>query len=114
MRRLADRIGRCIDLFHVGPVAAIVPRQTFRYAACGAMTLGLDACWYALFYHLVFRASNFDLGFVVVSPHVAALVLVFPITFFTGSTAKWLSAASPCRRARSSSATRCRSWARSC
>lgn len=84
MRRLADRIGRCIDLFHVGPVAAIVPRQTFRYAACGAMTLGLDACWYALFYHLVFRASNFDLGFVVVSPHVAALVLVFPITFFTG------------------------------
>ena len=84
MRRLADRIGRCIDLFHVGPVAAIVPRETFRYAACGAMTLGLDACWYALFYHLVFRASNFDLGFVVVSPHVAALVLVFPITFFTG------------------------------
>lgn len=26
----------------------------------------------------------FDLGFVVMSPHIASLVLVFPITFFTG------------------------------
>lgn len=82
--RLAEWITRTIDFFYIRPVALVLSRQTFRYAACGALTLGLDAVWYALFYNFVFDRVNFDLGLVVISPHIAALFLVFPITFFTG------------------------------
>lgn len=84
MKPFADRIRRVIDLFYVAPVAFLVPRQTFRYGVCGLLTLGLDAMWYALFYNFVFDRVNFDLGWFVFSPHIAALFLVFPITFFTG------------------------------
>ncbi len=84
MRPLAELIRRAIDLFYVAPIAHVVPRQTFRYAVCGLLTLGLDALWYALFYNFVFDRVNFDLGWLVLSPHIAALFLVFPVTFFTG------------------------------
>lgn len=80
----AQLLTHAIDLFYVRPVTSILPRQTFRYAACGALTMALDPLWYALFYNFVFDRMNLDLCFVVISPHVAALILVFPITFFTG------------------------------
>lgn len=82
--RLSELITRAIDLLYVWPATILLPRSTFRYAACGAVTLGLDTLWYAVFYNFVFDRVNFDLGFIVISPHVAALMLVFPLTFFTG------------------------------
>lgn len=48
------------------------------------MTALLDAVWYYLIYHYLVCEQFVDLRFVVVSPHIAALCLVFPITFFTG------------------------------
>ena len=44
----------------------------------------LDIIWYYIIYHYIIALRFIDLGFVVVSPHVAALIIVFPITFFTG------------------------------
>lgn len=44
----------------------------------------LDAIWYFLIYHYVVSGENIDLGIVVVSPHIMSLIIVFPITFFTG------------------------------
>ena len=44
----------------------------------------LDTLWYYLTYHYVVFEQNIDLGIVVISPHIAALIIVFPITFFTG------------------------------
>ena len=44
----------------------------------------LDSVWYFIIYHFVVCKHFLDLGFVTVSPHIASLVLVFPITFFTG------------------------------
>ena len=44
----------------------------------------LDTLWYFLIYHYVVFEQNVDLGVVVISPHIAALIIVFPITFFTG------------------------------
>lgn len=82
--RTSELITRAIDTFYVWPATALLPRQTFRYAVCGVVTLGLDMLWYAFFYNFVFDRMNFDLGFIVISPHVAALILVFPFTFFTG------------------------------
>lgn len=44
----------------------------------------LDAVWYFVIYHYVVAERFIDLQFVVVSPHIASLIIVFPITFFTG------------------------------
>ena len=44
----------------------------------------LDVVWYFVIYHYIVAERFIDLGFVVMSPHVASLVVVFPITFFTG------------------------------
>lgn len=44
----------------------------------------LDIIWYYIIYHYIVALRYIDLGVVVISPHVAALILVFPITFFTG------------------------------
>ena len=44
----------------------------------------LDLVWYFVIYHFIIAERFIDLGVVVVSPHIASLVIVFPITFFTG------------------------------
>jgi putative flippase GtrA len=46
--------------------------------------MALDALWYFVIYHFVVDQQNINLGFIVISPHIAALIIVFPITFLTG------------------------------
>lgn len=76
---------RCIDFFYRQPFARFIPRQTFRYAACGGFTyLVVNPLLYFLTYNYVLRHRFIDLGFVVMSPHIAALTVVFPIVFFIG------------------------------
>lgn len=82
--RIADSIGRFIDFFYIAPLTRIVSPRIFRYAVCGGGNMVLDLVWYFLIYHYVVAERFIDLGFVVVSPHVASLMVVFPITFFTG------------------------------
>lgn len=83
--RLSERIIRLIDWFYIAPVASLMPRQTFRYAVCGGVNyLLLDPFYYFLIYNFIVVHRFIDLGFVVLSPHIAALILVFPITFFNG------------------------------
>lgn len=61
-----------------------MPLQTYRYAVCGGSNLVLDAVLYFIFYHFVLQKSMLDLYFVVLSPHIASLFMVFPITLATG------------------------------
>lgn len=82
--RIADSIGRFIDFFYIAPLTRIFSPRIFRYAVCGGGNMVLDLVWYFLIYHYVVAERFINLGFVVVSPHVASLVVVFPITFFTG------------------------------
>ena len=82
--RVAEFIGRAIDLCYVRPWSALLSRTMFRYAACGGANMVLDVVWYFVIYHYIVAERFIDLGFVVMSPHVASLVVVFPITFFTG------------------------------
>ena len=82
--RIAEAIGRIVDLFYVRPFSQLLSPTMFRYAACGAANMALDLVWYFVIYHFVICKRFIDVGFVVVSPHIASLVLVFPITFFTG------------------------------
>ncbi len=44
----------------------------------------LDAMWYFVFYHFIICKRFVALPFVTVSPHIASLLCVFPITFLTG------------------------------
>lgn len=73
-----------IDTLYIKPLERVISRQMFGYFLCGAANMALDTLWYFLTYHYVVMARNIDLGIVVVSPHIAALIIVFPITFFTG------------------------------
>ena len=82
--KLTSLITNIIDIFYIPAVRRFVPQQIFRYGACGAINMALDAIWYFFIYHFVVAKQFVDLGFVVISPHILSLVIVFPITFFTG------------------------------
>lgn len=73
-----------IDALYVPPFSRLVSREIFGYGLCGALNMALDTLWYFVIYHYIIAERFIDLGFVVVSPHIASLVVVFPITFFTG------------------------------
>lgn len=75
---------RLIDAFYFPFIRRFVPLQTFRYAVCGGGNMLLDWLLYYLIYHYVVGADYLDLGFFVISPHVEALIIVWPITFFNG------------------------------
>ena len=82
---LTRTLTRLIDLLYVKPLRRIVPPQTFRYAACGGLNMALDLSLYFLLYNFVLdkRVVHID-GIVAISPYIAAFLIVFPITFFTG------------------------------
>ena len=81
---LAALITTAIDFFYIKPLRRVISQQVFRYLACGGATAALDAVWYYTIYHYIVCERFVNLGFVVMSPHIAALCVVFPITFFTG------------------------------
>lgn len=58
--------------------------QTFRYAACGGGNTALDILLYFITYNFIVDKQIVHLGFVAISPHIAAFVFVFPITFSIG------------------------------
>lgn len=73
-----------IDALYIKPLERVISRQTFGYFLCGAANMALDTLWYFLIYHYVVFERNVDIGVLVISPHIAAFIIVFPITFFTG------------------------------
>lgn len=73
-----------IDKLYIKPLEPIVSRDIFGYGICGALNMVLDTLWYFIIYHFVIAERFIDLGVVVMSPHIATLFIVFPITFFTG------------------------------
>lgn len=81
---LAQRLISVVDTLYIKPLHGLVSRNLFGYGLCGAVNMALDIVWYFLIYHYVVCESYVDLGFVVMSPHILSLFIVFPITFFTG------------------------------
>jgi len=72
-----------IDYFHT-PFRKIIPRETFRYGATGGFNTLLDILLYFICYNYILDKKIVDFQIVSVSPHIAAFLIVFPITFFTG------------------------------
>ena len=73
-----------IDKLYFKSLEPIVSRDIFGYGLCGAINMALDTLWYFTIYHFVVAENFIDLGVVVISPHIATLFIVFPITFFIG------------------------------
>lgn len=82
-RKLRDIIIKTLDFFYE-PFNQYISLETFRYAATGGINTAFDIFLYFIFYNFVLEKQVIDLGFVVMSPHIAAFVFVFPITFSTG------------------------------
>lgn len=81
---LSQALTKLIDRFYVSPVSKFCSRDFFRYGVCGATNMTLDAIWYFVVYHFIIKARYIDLYIVSISPHISSLMIVFPITFFTG------------------------------
>ena len=81
---IAEKISHVVDSLYIRRLESVISRQLFRYGVCGATNMALDTLWYYIIYHYIIALRYIDLGVVVVSPHIASLIIVFPITFLTG------------------------------
>lgn len=83
LRNIRYLIIRTVDWFYF-PFLRFVPPEIFRYAATGGVNTLFDLLLYFVFYRFVLDKQIVDLGFVAISPHIAAFLMVFPITFLSG------------------------------
>ncbi len=61
-----------------------MPLQTFRYAACGGFNTALDIALFFVSYNFILEKQPLHLSFVTISPHIAAFLMGFCITFPIG------------------------------
>lgn len=80
---LGNWLVKIIEWFHK-PFKKYIPVETFKYAVCGGSNSIFDVLLYFTFYNFVFDKQNLNFGFVTISPHIAAFIFVFPVTFTTG------------------------------
>lgn len=83
LRNIRDLIIRIIDWFYF-PFLHFIPPEVFRYAVTGGLNTAFDLILYFIFYRYVLDKQVVDLGFVAISPHISAFLIVFPITFLSG------------------------------
>ncbi len=87
MRKIFEIIGnwirRMIDFFYP-PFRKYMTLQFFRYGVTGVANMVFDWVLYFLVFHFVLQKNMLHLGFVTFSSHIAAMLIVFPVTFFTG------------------------------
>lgn len=83
LRNIRNLIIQIVDWFYF-PFLHFIPREIFRYAVTGGLNTILDLTLYFVFYRFILDRQIVDLGFVAISPHIAAFIMVFPITFTTG------------------------------
>lgn len=82
-KHLRFLILQTIDFFYA-PFQKFIPLETFRYAATGGFNTLLDIFLYFMCYNFILGKKIIDLQIVSISPHIAAFLIVFPVTFFTG------------------------------
>ena len=66
------------------PFSGYISKETFRYGVTGGANTVLDIFLYYIFYNFVLDKHVINLRVVAISPHIAAFLMVFPITFTTG------------------------------
>lgn len=78
-----DYVLNKVDRLYV-PFRKFMPQETFRYALTGGLNVSLDIFLYFIFYNFILNKKIVHLGFISISPYIAAFLFVFPITFLTG------------------------------
>jgi putative flippase GtrA len=81
--KLQKKIISIIDWFYT-PFNKLLSEETFRYGVTGGANTFFDIFLYFIFYNYILDKQIFDLGFIAISPHIAAFLFVFPITFTSG------------------------------
>lgn len=61
-----------------------MPLQTFRYAACGGGNQVLNILVYFVSYNFILKKQIVHLSYIAISPHIAAWLIAFAITFPVG------------------------------
>lgn len=83
LHSVKDRIITLVDFFY--PLfSKLMDKQTFRYAACGGSNTLFDIVLYFVTYNFILNKEVVHAGPVAISPHIAAFLFTFPITFITG------------------------------
>jgi len=82
-RNIRDIIIQTVDWFYF-PILHFIPREIFRYAATGGLNTLFDLLLYFITYRYILNRQIVNLGFIAISPHIAAFLMVFPITFLSG------------------------------
>ncbi|MRG48232.1 GtrA family protein [Chitinophaga sp. SYP-B3965] len=66
------------------PFAKMMPFQTFRYLVCGGGNTAMDIFLYFISFNFILHQQMVHLPFFTISPHIAAFLMAFVITFPTG------------------------------
>jgi len=61
-----------------------IPIKQFRYAACGGGNQVLNIFIYFVTYNFILKKRIFHLPFIAISPHIAAFLIAFALTFPIG------------------------------
>ena len=87
MRKILTTIGlwiqRKID-FTYPLFQKLFSPQLYRYGVCGGANVVFDWVLYFLVYNFIFKHRLVDLGIITLSPHIASLIIIFPITTLSG------------------------------
>jgi len=66
------------------PFRRFMNPMSFRYAACGGSNTAFDIFLFYIAYNFIFRKAPLHLPFLTISPHIAAFLLSFCVTFPIG------------------------------
>ena len=80
---IASFISRVLEFFYP-PFRNWMPFQTFRYAACGAYNTAMGIIVFFVGYNFIFKKQLVPTPIVTLSPHIAAMILSFMVTFPVG------------------------------
>lgn len=83
LHTVKEKIINLVDFFHP-PFRNVLDLQTFRYAACGGANTLFDILLFAFAHNYILRNDILQIGNIAISPHIAAFLLTFPISFITG------------------------------
>ncbi len=83
---LKKTILQVVDYFYP-PFKKLMPQQTFRYAACGGGNTAFGIFLYFIAYNYIFEKQVVEMGFVALSPYIAAeylfsIWITFPLGFY--------------------------------
>ncbi len=80
---MRNSITNIVDFFYP-PFSRLMPKLTFRYAACGGTNTLLGLVVYYICYHFLFEKSVFEWWIFAFKPHVASLFVAGMVSFCVG------------------------------